>query len=62
MPRGKLPKDVMTRCTYVRMTEEQFHDLEVLAKNRKETKSDALRACLVAVVNQAKIKGLWKDK
>ena len=61
MPRGKLPKDVMARCTYVRMTEEQFHDLEVLAKKRKETKSDSLRSCLEAVINQAKRKGMWED-
>ena len=47
--------------TMLRMTEEQWEDLTYLAKCRKETRSESLRACLVAVVNQAKRKGMWKD-
>ena len=48
--------------TYVRMSEQQKKDLIYLAKQRNETQSDTMRACLVAVVKQAKKKGLWKEE
>ena len=51
-----------THYTIIRMTEEQWEDLTYLAKKRKETRSASLRACLEAVVNQAKKKGMWKDE
>ena len=50
-----------THNTMLRLTESQYADLTYLAKQRKENRSDTLRACLVAVVNQAKRKGMWKD-
>lgn len=53
-------KENLDRHTYVRLSEQQMEDLKKLAKLRKETQSDAMRACLAAVVNQAKKKGLWK--
>lgn len=53
-------KENLDRHTYVRLSEQQMEDLKKLAKLRKETQSDAMRACLSAVVNQAKKKGLWK--
>lgn len=52
-------KEQMNRHTYVRMTDSQMADLEKLARLRNESKSDALRACLSAVVNRAKKKGIW---
>lgn len=52
-------KEQLNRHTYVRMTDSQMADLEKLARLRNESKSDALRACLAAVVNRAKRKGLW---
>ena len=53
-------KENLDRHTYVRLSEQQMEDLKKLAKLRKETQSDTMRACLAAVVNQAKKKGLWK--
>lgn len=54
-------KENMPHHTYVRMTEQQKEDLIYLARQRGETQSDTLRACFIAVVKQAKKKGLWKE-
>ena len=57
----KEPKEVLSHVCMIRLTETQWHDLKALAKQRKETQSDTFRACLEAVVNQAKKKGMWID-
>jgi len=54
-------KEHLPYHTYVRLTEQQKEDLVYLARQRGETQSDTLRACLVAVVKQAKRKGIWKE-
>ena len=52
------PESNKVRVVSATLTEAEYADLVVLARERCETRSEVIRACILAVVNKAKKKGL----
>ena len=53
------PESNKVRVVSATLTEAEYADLVVLARERCETRSEVIRACILAVVKRAKKKGIW---
>ena len=53
------PESNKVRVVSATLTEAEYADLVALASARCESRSEAIRSCILAVVKRAKKKGIW---
>ena len=53
------PESNKVKVVSATLTEAEYADLVALASARCESRSEAIRSCILAVVKRAKKKGIW---